>query len=1089
MDIAVKLIMAKVENLQYRITFLLFIILCSKLISAQTYHDPDGSVAQWINKMFNPNQTADFLPEFDDSYGVVFRDLNNDQLADLYVVRFRNLNRLFINQGPKKPFADFTIDSELGGNLMPRGKQNLELGASAADVDNNGWPDILLTGWGVTSTLFFQNKNLQFRPKILNDIFDLQKLDANAGIWSDINKDGNLDLFITDEHNHNHILINKGFGKFEINDNNFGIDSTYSTSQGATFADVDEDGFSDLYVCNWFAPDFFFKNINGKYFKQIQVPISHLIDSLNSNSASFGDIDNDGDLDLIVADREGKSRLYRNDIVPGDTSWTFSDISHEAGIDNSLPAYGSIIADLNNDGWPDIFFTNIGPNLFYLNKGNGKFYQAYKDPFPFVSMKEKYSTGSAIADYDNDGDLDLFVSNKDTNSVFYINPLNNQNFIRLQLRGVKSNWDAIGSKVWLYEQIGNDSLELCGYREISGGSSYLSFCEPTVHFGIANDNLYQIVIEFPSNKKIVKRNLEKGRVYLIEELGGFQRVAILSYRWAAFTIATEDFWINTFLFFFMVILVGGFIYFSNVRYGWKNKQIIWFLISILVVLYILFAVQTGAKFLIIILSQLGALSILIITTTVFMEKIRRLEIQRYGPRKLLQDFTHKLIFIKDNKELFEQLNSTVHIAMNTQFCSILEIREMTVHQTSFSGKASKQNLQFDPSKELKQSLTEYSIITSDELNQLIPESKNQQIDVAIPISRNNKLYALLILGKSVNKREYLSEDLNVLRILASQAAIAIENNIYIEETKNLIKKVTEAEVQKKYVKELEEKNQSLQNLYRTLQETQSQLIQSEKMAGLGQLVAGVAHELNNPISFIYANMKELENYINAIEKILQLILSNMNKPHLQEELQRTISQLEKKYDLEFIQKDIHSLINESVEGGRRVKEVVQNLRNFSRLDEGEIKSVDLHEGLNSTLLLLNNEIKNRIEVIKEYGKLPKIECHPGHINQVFMNILINAIQAINGAGKIWISTKILDDQVEILIKDSGKGIPQNIKNKVFDPFFTTKPVGKGTGLGLSISYNIIKNHNGEIYVESEENKGTTFHIKLPVKMKKGKSVN
>ena len=161
---------------------------------------------------------------------------------------------------------------------------------------------------------------------------------------------------------------------------------------------------------------------------------------------------------------------------------------------------------------------------------------------------------------------------------------------------------------------------------------------------------------------------------------------------------------------------------------------------------------------------------------------------------------------------------------------------------------------------------------------------------------------------------------------------------------------------------------------------------------------------------------------------------------------------------------------------------MQNLRNFSRLDEGEVKSVDLHEGLNSTLLLLNNEIKNRIQVIKDYGELPKVECHPGHINQVFMNLLLNAIQAIEGEGKIWINTKTLDGYVEITIRDSGQGIPEDIKNRVFDPFFTTKPVGRGTGLGLSISYGIIKNHQGEISVDSESGKGTAFHIKLPVKM-------
>lgn len=1072
--------MAKYIIILFRITLLSIFLLTIKSIVAQTYFYPNQTDEDWVDKMFKINKTSKFIPEFDDSYGVVFRDLNNDQLADLYVVRFRNLNRLFMNQGPGRSFEDFTIESELGGNLMPREKQNLELGASAVDADNNGWPDILITGWGVTSSLFFQTKDLQFKAKAIKNFFS-SSLDANAGIWADINKDGNLDLFITDEHNNNRLLINHGFGKFNANKNTFGIDSTNATSQGATFGDVDKDGYPDLYICNWFVEDKFYKNIEGKYFKQIQLPIAHLTEPLNSNSASFGDIDNDGDLDLLVADRDGNSRLYRNDFISGDTLWHFSDITPESGIINSYPAYGTIIADLNNDGWQDIFFTNIGPNLFYLNKGSGKFDLVFKEPFPFISMKKKYSTGLATADYDNDGDLDLFIANKDTNSVFYINPLNNRNFIRFHLRGVNSNWDAIGSKIWLYEQISTDSLIMRGYREISGGAGYLSFSEPTVHFGITSDNPYQMVVEFPSGKRIVKKNLEKGRIYFIEELGGVQKTILLSYRRIVFITATEDFWTNLFLFLLMVSLVIGFIYFSKARYDWKNQQILWLLISILLVLYLLFVIQTGSKFITIILSQLGAVFILLITTIVFMEKIRRLKVQRYGPRKLLQDFTHQLIFIKNNKKLYEQLTSTVHRAMNTRFCSVIEIRNSTAHQVSLSGTAIKQTPQLNLTKR-ENRIIEQPILSSENLTELMPELSNHEIHLGIPISRDKNLYALLLLGKSESGEEFLSEDLKMLSILTNQAAIAIENNIYIEETKDLIKKATEADVQKKYVKELEEKNRNLQKLFRELQETQSQLIQSEKMAGLGQLVAGVAHELNNPISFIYANMKELGNYISAIEEILKLLLSNMNDPNLQKKLREKIEQ--ENYDLEFIKKDINSLISESVEGGRRVKEVVQNLRNFSRLDEGEIKSVNLHEGLDSTLLLLNNELKNRIDIVKEYGDIPKIECHPGQINQVFMNILINAIQAIDGDGKIWISTRKLNDQVEIIIKDNGKGIPEKIKSKIFDPFFTTKPVGKGTGLGLNICYNIIKNHNGKITVESKENEGTFFKIILPVKKQK-----
>lgn len=1056
------------------------LLLWAPLLSAQPLPSDIQSLMPWIDGMFRVHRTSEFLPEFEDSYGVVFRDLNNDGLADLYVVRFRNLNRLFINQGAGKEFNDMTIETGLGGNLMPRGKQNLELGASAADVDNNGLPDILIAGWGVASSIFFQNRNLQFDPQLLSATLD-SPLDANAGVWADINRNGKLDLFLTDEHRHNHLLLNQGYGKFQAVTVLYGIDTVRSTSQGAAFADLDGDSFPDLYVCNWFATDVLYKNIQGRYFRKMQLPLQHLVDSLNSNSVSFGDIDNDGDLDFIVTDRDGQSRLYRNDIVSGDAPWRFTDITAQAGLNNPFPGYGSIIADLNNDGWQDIFFTNIGPNQFYLNQGNGKFAQAYQEAFPFISMKKKYSTGAAVADYDNDGDLDLFVANKDTNSIFYPNPLDNENYIRIHLRGVSSNWDAIGTKVWLYEQVKKDSTILSGYRELSGGSGYLSFSEPVAHFGAHPGVLYQIKIEFPSGERIVRNNLRAGSGYHIEEVSGLRKAVILTYRWAAFTAAAEDFWINLALFLVMVGLVSGFIYFSIFRYGWKNKQTAYFLISLLVIFYLLFIIQPAARFLTIILSQLGALFILMTAATAFMEKIRRLEIKRYGARKLIEEFSKKLIFIKDNKELYEQLARTIHTAMKTTFCAVMGFRNSSLHREAVSGSPPGRPVEVKVTSELKQSLLSHPIFAGNTLKDLSPEFATAGIHLAIPLTRNMELYAVVLLGKPGAHREYLTEDLSMLQILANQAAIAIENNFYIEEAKELTKKVTAAEVQKKYVRELEEKNRTLQELYRTLQETQSQLIQSEKMASLGQLVAGIAHELNNPISFIYANMRELENYIGAIEEILKMLPQSASQPDTQQQLQERIKQLQKEYDLEFIRKDIHALIAESIEGGHRVKEVVQNLRNFSRLDEGEIKSVDLHEGLESTLLLLSNEIKNRIEVIKDYGDLPKVECQPGHINQVFMNLLLNAIQAIEGQGKIWIGTRHLGDQVEITIKDSGKGIPENIQSKIFDPFFTTKPVGKGTGLGLSISYNIIKNHSGEITVESKTGEGTVFRIRLPVR--------
>ena len=201
---------------------------------------------------------------------------------------------------------------------------------------------------------------------------------------------------------------------------------------------------------------------------------------------------------------------------------------------------------------------------------------------------------------------------------------------------------------------------------------------------------------------------------------------------------------------------------------------------------------------------------------------------------------------------------------------------------------------------------------------------------------------------------------------------------------------------------------------------------------------------------------------------------------MEKQLDDRLQQLNEKYDFDYIQQDLQSLVRESLEGSLRVKNVVQNLRNFSRLDEASMKWADLHEGLDSTLLLLNNELKNRIEIHKEYQVLPKVYCHPGNLNQVFMNILLNAIQAIEQKGNIWIKTGQREGQVEISIRDDGRGIPEKYQNKVFDPFFTSKPVGKGTGLGLSISYNIIKEHHGQITFSSQEGKGTTFLIRLPI---------
>ncbi|MHC0061938.1 ATP-binding protein [Nostoc sp. UIC 10890] len=282
---------------------------------------------------------------------------------------------------------------------------------------------------------------------------------------------------------------------------------------------------------------------------------------------------------------------------------------------------------------------------------------------------------------------------------------------------------------------------------------------------------------------------------------------------------------------------------------------------------------------------------------------------------------------------------------------------------------------------------------------------------------------------------------------------------------------------------VEERTQELQRTLQDLKEAQGQLIQTEKMSSLGQMVAGIAHEINNPVNFIYGNIECASDYTQDLLNLVTLYQKQYPNPiHLIEE------NIEK-IDLNFIHKDLPSLLCSMKIGAQRIREIVLSLRNFSRLDEAEMKEVDIHEGIENTLLILNHRLQQDIEVIKKYGILPLIECYPSQLNQVFMNILSNAIDALLDqkahsvkSRKIIINTLNIDNNyIKVGIRDNGSGIPPEIKNKLFDPFFTTKPVGKGTGLGLSICYQIIDKHKGKIEVISELEEGTEFAIILPIK--------
>jgi two-component system NtrC family sensor kinase len=271
--------------------------------------------------------------------------------------------------------------------------------------------------------------------------------------------------------------------------------------------------------------------------------------------------------------------------------------------------------------------------------------------------------------------------------------------------------------------------------------------------------------------------------------------------------------------------------------------------------------------------------------------------------------------------------------------------------------------------------------------------------------------------------------------------------------------------------DLKAKVDELEKANLEIRDTQTKLVHTAKMASLGQLVAGIAHELNNPIGFIYSNMSHLSDYSNKLVGLVQLAEKSPQK--LKEEMA--------KVDFEYMVEDLPKLIRSCEDGARRTRDIVVGLRSFSRLEEAQIKEVDVRDGLEDTLRLLTGEFKNRIKITKDFAEVPLINCYPSQLNQVFMNILSNAGQAIEGEGEIRIATGVVDaDRIFVSIRDSGKGMSHATIEKIFDPFFTTKSLGRGTGLGLSISYGIVEKHGGEIQVESEPGNGTQFKIILPI---------
>jgi two-component system NtrC family sensor kinase len=456
---------------------------------------------------------------------------------------------------------------------------------------------------------------------------------------------------------------------------------------------------------------------------------------------------------------------------------------------------------------------------------------------------------------------------------------------------------------------------------------------------------------------------------------------------------------------------------------------------------------------------------------------------------LLMDLAAAVNATLDPEKIYEQtLDRLVH-RMGYQSAQLMLVdptqRVVRGHMMAgaASGRREPESLEFS----LDDSHSASARVATTGLPVVIDDAETTTVPLDLPAVRSLGVRSLAMVSLRVKERifgvlqvtssepgQIREADVELLTAVANHVALAVDRAQSFQTIEELSRGL-EDKVRVR-TEQLRTAHEDLQAAYKELQATQMQLVQREKMASVGQLVAGVAHELNNPIGFVYSNVTTLEDFVRRLRGMLEMYRA---APLAEAERVRVEAEWDAR-KIDYALKYLDTMTAGIKEGAERARKIVRDLRVFARTGDDVWQSVDLHQELESSLTLLNHLLKDRITVVRKLGELPPVECIRSQIDQVFLNLLANAAQAINGPGGITIESRAEDGVAVVVVSDTGPGIPKDVIGRIFDPFFTTKPVGEGTGLGLSISYEIIKKHGGDIRVESPEGGGAVFTVRIPL---------